>query len=325
MKLKREFKDFHEIIKVVYSNELVTKKNMFENEIRENLPGILKDNGINIKKLDIEFFIQGSCATHTLVDTGGDVDLDLAVILPIDKEENEDCRKIKGYVKDSISIHNRTIDIKKPCVTVDYQSDCLHIDLPVYALYNGEYYLALGKKTGDYEWQKCDPKGLNEHFRGYLSYNEQLRRIVRYLKKWKSVCFNEGNGMPPSVAMTLLACKHFEEKKENDECDDLAALYNVVKKIKESIPYGDAPIFKVNLPTYPHSDTMHKINSNESYRKTFKGKVENLLTQLTNAINASDDYTAGIYMQKVFGDVFPLPKKQVDASENKYRGTGHFG
>lgn len=326
MKLNKEFKEFHKNIKVVYSCELIEKKKMFENEIKDSLPDILKKYGITVKKSEIEFFVQGSCATHTLVDTGGDVDLDLAVVLPIDKEKNNDCRKIKGYVRDSISTYNRTIEFKRPCITVDYQSEPLHIDFPVYTLYNNHYYLAVGEEfSTNFEWEQCEPKKLNEYFNEYLANNDQLRRIVRYLKKWKSICFKGGNDMPPSIAMTLLACKYFEEKKENNEYDDLTALYNVVKKIKDSIPFGESPEFKVALPTYPYSDTMHKINNNQSYRKSFKNKVENLYLQLTNAINASDDYTAGIYMQKIFGDIFPLPEKKVDATENKYRGTGHFG
>ena len=326
MKFKKEFKEFHENIKQTYSNELKTKKDMFINEIKKRLPEVLDDHKVTVKKSDIEFFIQGSCATNTLVKTDGDIDLDLAVVLPLDIEEHNDCRKIKGYVRDSISTYNRTVDFKKPCITVDYQSEDLHIDFPVYAFSNEHYYLAVGKENStDCEWQKCDPKGLNEYFKDYLSNNDQLRRIVRYLKKWKSVSFSEGNGMPPSIALTLLACEYFEEMKEDNQDDDLNALYNVVKKINDYIPNEEAPYVYINLPTSPYSDTMHKINSNQSYRRNFKNKMKDLLTHLTNAMNASDDYTAGTYMQKIFGDDFPLPEKKVDASENRFRGTGHFG
>ena len=54
--------------------------------------------------------------------------------------------------------------------------------------------------------------------------------------------------------------------------------------------------------------------------------MKSLLNNLTNAMNSSDDYTAGTYLQKIYGDIFPLPEKEVDSSsENKYRRTSHFG
>lgn len=326
MKLKQQFNEFHEQIKTVYSNELKTKRTMFENEIKDSLPDILKEQGIEVKKSEIKFFLQGSCSNNTLVNTGGDVDLDLAVELPIDYQQFPDCRKIKGYVRDSVNSYNRTIKYKKPCITVDYKSYPLHIDLPVYSFYSNNYYLAVGEEFSDnYEWQKCDPKGLIEYFNEYLANNDQLRRIVRYLKKWKSMNFDDSNEMPPSIAMTILACKHFLNYTENGYDDDLTALYNLVKKIYNTIPYGDDPEFHVYLPKSPYSDTMFKINGNKSYRKKFKRKIGSFLANLENAKNSSDDYTAGLYLQKVFGEEFPLPEKKTESDENKYRRTGHFG
>ena len=74
--------------------------------------------------------------------------------------------------------------------------------------------------------------------------------------------------------LTILACKYFEEKKENNQYDDLEALYNVVKKIKDSISsYLDDPYYYVYLPVLPYTDTMFKINSNSTYRKKFKNKI----------------------------------------------------
>ena len=324
IKLKKQFEEFHNEIKIVYGGELVKKRDMFEEEIKNNLPDILKEHDISVKKTDINFFIQGSCATKTLIDTNGDIDLDLAIELPIDIDVNNDCRKVKGYVRDSIDKYNRTIDFKRPCITVDYQSDEMHIDLPVYAKNNNQLYLAIGKEqSDDYEWQKCDPKGLNDYFKDNLENNSQLRRMVRYLKKWKSISFNDDNSMPPSIALTILACRHFASMNQED---DLTVFYNIVKGIYNEMSNDEAPYFYVYLPKQPYSDTMFKINRNKEYRKLFKTKMKSLLNNLTNAMNSSDDYTAGTYLQKIYGDIFPLPEKEVDSSsENKYRRTSHFG
>lgn len=326
MKLKKEFEEFHDSIKVTNTEELKEKREMFENEIKDNLPSILSDHNITVNKSDISFFTQGSYATRTMVDTGGDIDIDLAISFPLDININNDCRIIKGYVRDSVDSYNRSIEIKKPCITVNYQKD-IHVDLPVYAIYNDGYYLAVGKENADnFEWQKCDPKGLNSYFNDFLSYNDQLRRIIRYIKKWKSLKFNNDNEMPPSIAMTILACEYYEKKQEDGKDDDLTALYSLVTKIWNLLPMEDDPKLEVYLPKLPYTDTMFKINNNSEYRKKFKNKLCYLKNQLSNALNSSDDHTASTYLQKIFGDEFPIHEKETDElTSNKYRSTGHFG
>ena len=233
---------------------------------------------------------------------------------------------------DSIDNYNRTIDYKIPCITVTYFEDgeeSYHIDFPIYAIHNNQYYLAKGKEySSDYKWELSDPKGLKEYLESYLANNYQLRRVVRYLKCWKLNAFdrNNGNEVPPSIALTLLACKYFEEKKEDNQDYDLEALYNVVKKIKDSIDsYSDDPYYYVYLPVVPYTDTMFKINSNSSYRKKFKSKIYDFELQLRNAKNAGDEHTAGEYVRRVLGEEFEVPEKQVDAGENKFRRTSQFG
>lgn len=80
MKLKKEFEEFHDSIKVTNTEELKEKREMFENEIKDNLPSILSDHNITVNKSDISFFTQGSYATRTMVDTGGDIDIDSSFI-----------------------------------------------------------------------------------------------------------------------------------------------------------------------------------------------------------------------------------------------------
>ena len=55
--------------------------------------------------------------------------------------------------------------IKKPCVTADYASDNVHIDLIIYKRSGEQHYLAVGKKNSDEnnrEWAIADPLGLME-------------------------------------------------------------------------------------------------------------------------------------------------------------------
>ena len=55
----------------------------------------------------------------------------------------------KAYVRDALKHQNRTLDIKEPCVNVSYienDEEWMHIDLPVYAQYDGNVYLARGSE-----------------------------------------------------------------------------------------------------------------------------------------------------------------------------------
>ena len=333
MKLKKQFQDFHDYIKSPLTDQLKEKRAMFEDEIKNNFPSVCDEKGIEIKKSDLHFFMQGSYSISTAIDAyDSSVDLDLAVAFEFNVEDNSDCREIKGHMRDSIDNYNRTIDYKIPCITVTYFEDgeeSYHIDFPIYAIHNNQYYLAKGKEySSDYKWELSDPKGLKEYLESYLANNYQLRRVVRYLKCWKLNAFdrNNGNEVPPSIALTLLACKYFEEKKEDNQDYDLEALYNVVKKIKDSIDsYSDVPYYYLYLPVVPYTDTMFKINSNSSYRKKFKSKIYDFELQLRNAKNAGDEHTAGEYVRRVLGEEFEVPEKQVDAGENKFRRTSQFG
>jgi len=333
MRLEEQFSKFHNNIKATMTSELKEKRTMFEDEIKNKFPYICDEHEIKINKSDLSFFMQGSYSISTAIDAyDSSVDLDLAVAFPFDVDENKDCRVIKGYMRDSIDSYNRTINYKVPCITVTYLEDgeeSYHIDFPIYAIHNDKYYLAKGKEySEDYEWELSDPKGLKEYLEEYLANNPQLRRTTRYLKCWKLNTFNKDNGneMPPSITLTLLACQYFEAKKEDDHDDDLEALYNVVKKIKDSInSYSEDPYYHVKLPVTPYTDTMFKINSNSSYRKKFKNKIYDFELQLRNAKNAGDEHTAGEYVRKVLGEEFEVPEKQVDVSENRFRRTSQFG
>ena len=68
-----------------------------------------------------------------------------------------------------------------------------------------------------------------------FSDNEQLKRIVRYIKKWKQEKYNgstNSNEVPPSVGLTILACENFIKYSNDDGDDDLSALYYTINNIK---------------------------------------------------------------------------------------------
>lgn len=164
------------------------------------------------------------------------VDMDVAVMIPLNIDENPDPRKIKRYLKESIDIAQRSVTIKEPCVRASYYEDgeeWMHIDLPLYANMDGDVYLARGKDTGTYKWEDADPDGLNESLCNKINGNDQLRRIICFVKKWRDEKYSNSTSdheVPPSIGLTYLVCDNFVECSSDDGDDDLLAL----KKTMES-------------------------------------------------------------------------------------------
>lgn len=335
-KLYKQFEDFHNTIKLDKSStQLKEKRETLQSDIENKLPDKLKTIGIEISKSDLNFFDQGSYRQG--ISTGikcDKPDRDVAVEFDLDTETFIDPRKIKKCVRDALKIENkREPQIKEPCVTVKYLKageENIHIDFPIYAKNNGCYYLARGKEFSEnYEWEQCDPHGLNTYLEDLFKDDEgnQLRRVVRYLKKWKIQSYGDSytkDQVPPSIALTLMAGAGFIYKIVDGQDDDLEALYTVVTSIKNRFVYNsDTEKYTIEylLPVTPYSDVFYKMN--EEYQDKFYKKCCRLCEKLKNAIYVTEEYEAAKFLQDVFGTEFKLPPKPnsktgVARTENSY-------
>lgn len=331
-KLYDNFKEFYECIRLnEQSTELKSKRDTLQSDIEKKLPCKLIEIDIDVSKSDFRFIDQGSYAKGiktTIEPIDGTIDRDVAVIIPININKNDDPRVIKGLVKDVLKIEGARIPkIKYPCVTVSYtreEVEWLHIDFPIYALHDdGNLYLAKGKYTAnDYEWEESDPEGLNEYLRDYLGTDEgkQLRRVIRYLKRWRDEKYinpTSSNQTPPSIALTLMACKHFSYVENDGYENDLEALYNTVVGIQtEFCTYYDGDVKKATidyyLPVKPYGNVFYKMKDSKEHQTTFYNRLSTLKDNLLNAINTETEYDAGIYVRKSLGSDFEIPSKQAE-------------
>ncbi|HBF36314.1 MAG TPA: hypothetical protein DDW50_03245 [Firmicutes bacterium] len=344
MKLKKQFEDFYKEIKIDDEIEdLKEKREILEEDIKNKLPTEMEKHGITLKKSDIEIFDQGSYKLNTTIsDKEGSIDRDVAVMFPLDKSENPDTRKIKGYVRDSLKHNNRTITIKEPCVNVSYAEggvEWLHIDLPIYAKCDNTVYLARGRENsteGNYGWEEADPKGLNDWQLNEINGNQQLRRIIRYIKKWKQEKYRNStldHEIPPSIGITLLAIDGFSSCNTEEGDDDLTSLQQTLQKMvnKFSLTYdGSGTIIKADisrlLPVKPFTDVFKKMKDcSDSYGIKFYNRLSVALQHLTDACNESSEHDAGISVQKVFGDDFQVPAKQATNSNASSQKEHNFG
>lgn len=324
MKLKKEFKQFFSDIKIDGEiNTLILKRKILQSDIENNLPDIMDEHGIALNKSDIHMIDQGSYKYNTTIHSDV-VDRDVAVMIPLDIQENPDPRRIKGYLRDSIDIPARTVQIKEPCVRAAYHKDgeeYLHIDLPLYALDGDDIYLARGKEYGTYCWEPADPEGLNDDLCSKINGNPQLRRVICYLKKWKNEHYANpisDHEVPPSIGLTYLVCDCFEAQTSDAGDDDLLAFQKTVCNICNLFSvtrdfYGNVISASISryLPVRPYTDIFKKMkDSSSSYMVTFYKRLCAAKDKLTNAVNVESDHDAAEYIVDVLGDEFEVPPKQ---------------
>ena len=162
-KLQHEFEAFDGKIRI--DSEAValrSKRDMLKKDMEEYFPEECKKYNIAVNKSDLRFILQGSYKIGTTIKTAN-VDMDYAVIMPLDIDEHDDPREIKKAARAALEIKNvRIPSIKEPCVTVAYHAageEIMHIDFPIYAEHSGRKYLARGKEnSASYSWKRLIPK-----------------------------------------------------------------------------------------------------------------------------------------------------------------------
>lgn len=340
MKLKKQFDDFYEKIRIHEESEnLKKKRETLESDIKDHFPSEIEKIGVSINKGDIEIFDQGSYHYHTTINTQP-YDRDVAVAIPLDIDEYDDPRQIKKAMRDSLNkVAARTVTIKEPCVNVAYyenDEEWMHIDLPIYAKTNNQYYLARGRENSEnYSWEIADPHGLNDDLEGRLQGNDQLRRIVRLVKKWRDIQYENStrdHEIPPSIGLTYLVCDTYVETLEGGNHSDLDELYTVFSGIKGKFSlkyYGDdltkAEISR-NLPVEPYTDIFKRMKDrSDEYGVKFYRRVSTALDNISDALNADDDHSASVYVRRIFGDEFELVPKDPGSGSAYSRREHSFG
>jgi len=336
MGLQTYFKDFNKNIKMDYDvlSELADKRDILLKKLRadEDLP--------SFEKLD-----QGSYSMCTGVESlNRDYDIDVGLRFNVNKDEYEPV-ELKEKVCDILKNHTEYgAEIRQPCVTVKYKKDgelAYHVDLVVYAYEDkddadSKLYLARGKKYSSAEnkyWEEAHPKKLTDTIIEKYSDSEdreQYRRIIRYMKRWKNLKFiSDKNGEPPGIGITLLAYEKFNPSKTYDyleekyNCNDLDALINFVKQIKNTFLTKEYSIEKkewlykieVNLPVIPYSNVFSKMSDIQVTE--FKKKIDKLVDALDEVKTESDIVEQCTKLNKIFGDDFKIPAKENESKTQK--------
>lgn len=329
MGTQTHFTKFHDKIKLGRKDDAYKKARDRDDSIKREVTKEFKDAGYPI----VADFIQGSLKTHTgIVPISGDYDIDRALVIDADTApENPVTPKKKALdVLENRGFKNAKI--KKPCVTADYASDNVHIDLIIYKRSGEQHYLAVGKKNSDEnnrEWAISDPLGLMEWIVDFSDCDDdeaedvrkQFYRLVRYVKRWRDVQFSETVGAKVfSIGLTVMVKQSLESSFSTEGASqDLEALRATVEAILDAGYFDEEEDGKyrvrVDLPVEPYRDIFY--GSSLDTGTQLYNKLKNLAKQLKKAEELSDEREQCEILNELFGDDFQVPDPPKGGSKAK--------
>lgn len=327
--IQKYFEEFHDAIRLRshHDNEIAEKKKILLTKLRGFLERKFEEEGLPIPTF--ESINQGSYAMDTgiLPAKEGDYDIDVGLLFKIAKSDFDPVT-VKKWVLEALGDHTSDVQMKEPCVTVNYMDDgevIYHVDLAVYSNNNldGQTYLARGEESSDAaskKWELSQPQQLitliTQKFGGD---GAQFRRIIKYLKRWKDVNFPAtGNGAPLGIGITIAAYNWCEIGKTYDATtgrtiyDDRSALKNFLQRLLGQFT-GNR--LHVTMPVQPFNDLFAGMSDIQS--QNFQQKLKDLLSAIIATEIEPDPAAACEKMQKKFGEDFPVPEKSETATEKK--------
>lgn len=318
--MQKYFEKFHSKIRADYGMDstLREKRDIVLDRIRKHL----KDS----KLPGFEVLHQGSYKMKTGVKPIGTIEYDIDVGLRFSlSKEDYDTKTVRSWVLEAVEGHTKETFDKGPCIRVAYAGG-YHLDLVCYSREErsggGEDLFLAHKSKG---WRSADPLGLAAHVdnaRDGFSDTEdsetgtdQLRRVIRYLKRWYDVAIQKDSDAKPSgLAYTLLSIERtWKELSWDGKPNDLIALRRVADHL--ATHPGRPSALK---PTPEYEDLFAGLT--DAAIEKLKTRAASLVAAIDEAQEAVDPVDACKALRKVLGDDFPVPdpddtgKKQKSAA-----------
>ncbi|MBX9600041.1 MAG: hypothetical protein K2X35_03515 [Bryobacteraceae bacterium] len=269
--------------------------------------------------------LQGSYSTpiRTGVKPIADLEYDIDIGLRFAFDETEyTAKEVRAWIFEAIDGHTDSVKEMGPCIRVGY-SDGYHVDLVCYANWvdsvGVEQFRLAHRDNG---WRPADPPKLLSHVKqarqryegteDSKTKTDQLRRVVRYLKRWYDVAIPEdSDAKPTGLAFSLLAIEKLSPAYAYDGSpDDRSALRALAAASAAAL--GRIVAFK---PTPEYEDMFGKLSEREM--ADLKNRFEEMKDALDQAAEETDPVKACEALQKVFGDDFPVPEPEDTARKTK--------
>lgn len=327
-----------------------------KNDIRDYLRPRIREATIQVlgmeKAVTPRFRTQGSWSYKTCIRPAWQppqqMDWDFGVYLPVTiwKESGPPYEMAKLYFElveklltDLCAEKNwRLLPGKNTCIRVQINS-WAHIDIPLYAVPEGQFELIVEKAAATYKyaadartaltadfaddefslqewsemtetrlatrggvWVCSDPEAVSRWFLDkVLEYKEQLRRVCQYLKAWRDYQWPDGKG-PSSVCLMIIAAQVFERFEGRDDI----ALEKVARFVSEAI------LGEVKEPAIEDSD-FNRLNELERKEASNKARLLADDIYLARHKNTAQTKDAVQLLTMLFGDRIPNRPDWVDA------------
>lgn len=282
------------------------------NAMAEHLKARLSEWGYPIST-----WLQGSYKYGTLikpVHKGEEYDVDVGIYFSWDPNETNvspTAHQLRIWVQQELIEYKERVaalkDVVDPpkerCSRAIYEQQ-FHIDTPTYHLNSATDARRLACLSG--VWEDSDPKRLYKWFRDAVRKDnrEQLRRLVRYLKGWAAVAFEDApEARPSSILLTVATAEAFRQMWETQllGISDDDALIAMVEKLYERLT-GDR---RVPNPVDPYED-LNRIPA--ASWDAFLTRLAVLNDAAQTASAAEDEASAALAWEGAFSFLMPLPE-----------------
>ena len=215
------------------------------NDLADHLKQALAKHGYIIST-----WLQGSYKYATLikpVHAGEEYDVDVGLYFQWDDDQDAEPtpKQLRDWVQAELleyeaaceELEHVEVPPKERCSRASYIQQ-FHIDTPVYHLNTDSDVRRLACLSG--KWEHSDPKKLYKWFKEAVSGEDrdQLRRLVRYLKAWAAVSFDDvPDSRPTSIFLTVVTTDAYQDlwMQRVFGLDDDDALLAVIKKLHDRL------------------------------------------------------------------------------------------
>ncbi len=313
--VQKYFEKFHETIRTDYETnaELRDKRDIILEKVQKSL--------VDAKRPSFERLMQGSYIMRTGVLPVGDKEYDIDVGLRFRiRPEDHKASDVRSWVLSAVKDHTDDVEAKGPCIRVRYAKG-YHVDLVTYGWWTDDKGVELYRLAHDSKgWLPTDPAALLTFVQDAQAnfadteggtQTTQLRRVVRYLKRWDDVWQpDESDAKPPGLAFTLLAIARLSKMLGWDgKPDDMAAIRGLASYAAQQARVT------VKKPTPEYEDLFGKLS---------EGDMTALIRRfgaMRNALDAAqrepDPSKACALLVPIFGDDFPVPPPEDTGAKTK--------
>jgi Adenylyl/Guanylyl and SMODS C-terminal sensor domain len=265
----------------------------------------------------ISTWLQGSYKFATLikpVHLGEEYDVDVGVYFEWDDDEEDiepTPKQLRDWIQAELLNYEKTCEElkkvveppKERCSRASYVKQ-FHIDTPVYHVNPQTDLRRLACLSN--KWEHSDPKAIYKWFKEAVAADDrdQLRRVVRYLKAWAAVSFDDAkDSRPSSIFLTVSATEAYQElwPQRLLGMHDDDALIAIIKKLHDR--FND------------ERNVENPVDRREGLNRMSSEAWDGFLPRLTvlrdiaeRADDAADEASAALIWSEAFSFMMPLPE-----------------